>query len=166
MSKKYFLVPGVLILVTILFFAFSKLSTINHQPSAPTPTPEAVKQLLPDQAPQVSLSFSTDAHYVTVNVTNIHADQIEYNLIYTATVKASQIQTGVNASKKLNGETTYTERQLLGSESSGHFTYHQNIHDATMELTLRDVQNRSVYTATYPFTLSPGSTIDLKASDS
>ena len=163
MPKKYLIPIAVIVILTV--FGFKSLF-INHKSVvAPTPTPEAVKQLLPDQAPQVSLSFSTDAHYVTVNVTNIHADQIEYNLIYTATVKASQIQTGVNASKKLSGVTTYTERQLLGSESSGHFTYHQNIHDATMELTLRDAQNRSVYTTTYPFTLSPGSSINLKASE-
>jgi len=102
------------------------------------------------------LDFSSDGHYVTVNISNIHSDQLEYNLIYDATVKKDRIQTGVNAAAKLNGKSEYSYRQLLGSESSGKFTYHANIQNAMMELTLRDAANRSIFSATYPFTISPG----------
>lgn len=128
----------------------------------PTPTPEVQAPQLPeDQQPKVSLQFSADAHYVTVRLTNVHADQLEYNLIYEATVKNNKIQTGVNASAKLSGATSYSQKQLLGSESSGKFTYHQDIKNAVLELALRDNLNRSVFTGTYPFTVSPGTSVDL-----
>lgn len=129
----------------------------------PTPSPGVVQQLPPDQQPQVSLDFSSDSHYVTVNMTNLNADQLEYNLIYDATVKNnSQIQTGVNASANVLGKSSYTQKQLLGSESSGKFTYHEKIKNANMELTLRDASGRSIFTATYPFVVKAGGSVDLK----
>ena len=163
MQKK--LVIGVVILVLLIsgFFVLRKPKTDNQQQSA-TPTPGFAEQLAPDQYPKVSLDFSPDAHYVTVNITNIKADQIEYNLIYDATVKGTKIQSGVSASSKLEGKTKYSYKQLLGSESSGKFTYHTKIDNAVMELSLRDSAGRSVYNATLPFTVSPGKTIDLTSS--
>ena len=65
---------------------------------SPSPTPEIVEQLASDKQPKVNMTFSSDAHYVTVNITNISAASLEYNLIYDATVKGSSLQTGVNAS--------------------------------------------------------------------
>jgi len=127
----------------------------------PTPTEEPVIQLEPEKHPRVSLKFRADGHYVTVNISNIYAQAVEYNLIYDAKVKNNKLQTGVNASAKLDGQSTYSKEQLLGSESSGKFTYHANITNAVMELTLRDAAGRSIFTTTYPFEVSPGKTIDL-----
>lgn len=136
------------------------------QPKAPTPTPiptdEPIQQLSSDQYPKISLKFSSDGHYVTVNISSLHAAALEYNLIYDAVVKGNKINTGVNASQKLEGKTDYSKEQLLGSESSGHFTFHTNIANATLELTLRDTAGRSIYDATYPFTLAPGKSQDLQ----
>lgn len=131
----------------------------------PTPSPEpiAAVQLTQDKFPKVSMDFSTDGHYVSVNVENINAEQIEYNLIYEATVKGNVIQTGVNASQSLKGKKSYSQKQLLGSESSGKFTYHTNIKNAVMELTLREAKGGSVYSATYPFEVTPGKSSELKA---
>ena len=154
-----------LLLIGGVIFAKTKLSAGSVVVPTPTPTPESVVQLPPDKQPQVSLTFSDDGHYVTVNVTDINADQLEYNLIYDATVKGTQINTGVSGSSKLNGVTSYSYKQLLGSESSGHFTYHASIKNAVMELTLRNNTGYSVFTATYPFTVSAGKTIDLKPSE-
>ena len=157
---------AVVVGVAVIAGVFLLKSSFSNRNSSvvPTPTPEAVVQLTADQAPRVSLAFSADAHYVTVKITDIQADQLEYNLIYEATVKSNKIQTGVNASAKLEGKSEYTQKQLLGSESSGHFTYHANIQNAVMELTLRDSLNRSVFTAPYPFTVKAGTSIDLAAS--
>jgi len=130
---------------------------------SPKPTPEIVEQLTPDKQPKVNMAFSSDAHYVTVSIANISAASLEYNLIYDATVKGSSLQTGVNASTHLKGATTYSKKQLLGSESSGKFTYHANIKNAVMELTLRDANNSSVFSATYPFSVIAGSSVDLFA---
>ncbi len=132
---------------------------------APTPTLAPLQELTEDQYPSVKLQFSSDGHYVTVNIENLHSDQLEYNLIYDAVVKGNKIQTGVNASSKLEGKTTYSKQQLLGSESSGKFTYHTNLKNAVMELTLRDAGNRSVYSATYPFEVTPGSSVSLNPSE-
>ena len=64
---------------------------------------------------------------------------------------------------QLKGATTYSKKQLLGSESSGKFTYHANIKNAVMELTLRDANNSSVHSATYPFSVVAGSSVGLFA---
>src|SRR3972149_5305863 len=65
----------------------------------PTPSPVMVEQLPVEQQPQAELAFSADGHEVTVNISNLHASKLEYNLVYDASVKkgreVSQIQTGV-----------------------------------------------------------------------
>lgn len=159
MKKPYLLlIPVVAVILIGGGVVFTAKSVFKHTAPLPTPTPtdEPIMQLAPDQAPQVALDFSADGHYVTVNITSIHAAALEYNLIYDALVKGTKINTGVNAAEKLNGQTVYSKQQLLGSESSGHFTYHTNIANATMELTLRDAAGHSVYDVTYPFTVTPG----------
>lgn len=152
----------VLIVASVIIYTAKKNGGTLPTPS-PSPIPEIVEQLAPDKQPKVNMAFSSDAHYVTVNITNISGASLEYNLIYDATVKGSSLQTGVNASTQLKGATTYSKKQLLGSESSGKFTYHANIKNAVMELTLRDVNNSSVYSATYPFSVVSGSSVDLFA---
>jgi predicted aspartyl protease len=166
MNSKY-LIGAVLVILLIggVLFAKSKTSSASAVTPTPTPAPESVAQLPADKQPKVSLTFTSDGHYVTVNIDDINAAKLEYNLIYDATVKNNQINTGVSGSSVLNGATTYSYKQLLGSESSGHFTYHANITNATMELTLRDDSGYSVFTATYPFTVSPGKTVPLTPSE-
>jgi hypothetical protein len=165
MPTKYIYIGGIIALLTGGILAKTVIFK-SHDKVTPTPRPSPqVEQLSPDQAPSVSLNFSPDGHYVTVNITKIHAAMLEYNLIYDAKVKNNLINTGVSGSSVLdNGKDSYTYKQLLGSESSGHFTYHEQIHNATMELTLRNSDNYSVYNAVYPFTVSPGSDISLTPS--
>ncbi len=159
------ILPAVIVLVLVLigFVVFKSMSNSSKAPSAaePTPTPSAVEQLSVEDQPKVSMAFSPDGHYVTVKISSIKAAQLEYNLIYDATVKKTSIQTGVSGSAQISGTNEYTNKQLLGSESSGKFTYHENIKNALMELTLRNTDGYSVYSATYPFTVSPGKTIDV-----
>lgn len=130
----------------------------------PTPTPDAAVQLSADKQPKVALTFSTDSHFVTVNLTNLNADKLEYDLIYDATVKNNKISTGVNSTATVTGKSTFSEKQLLGSESSGNFTYHTNIQNAVMDLTLRNSAGQSIFTATYPFVVTAGQTVSLTAS--
>lgn len=131
---------------------------------SPTPSPVIAQQLAPEKQPRVSLTFTSDTHYVTVNITNLNADQLEYNLIYDAMIKKNKLNTGVNAAANVTGKSTYTQKQLLGSESSGKFTYHEDITNAHMELTLRDASSRSIFTATYPFEVKVGSSVQLSIS--
>jgi hypothetical protein len=161
MPKKP-LVVGLVVAVVVLIGLFVATRRPTSTGPAPTPTDELVQQLDPDKHPQVSLVFRPDGRYVTVNIKNLHAAVLEYNLIYNATVKNNKLQTGVNAQAKLDGVSTYSKEQLLGSESSGKFTYHANITNAIMELTLRDSSGRSIFTATYPFEVRAGQTVDLQ----
>lgn len=129
--------------------------------ASPSPSAKAVVQLTEDKQPKISLLFSSDAHFVTVSLSNLNADQLEYNLIYDATVKTTQIQTGVNSTAEITGKSIFSQKQLLGSESSGKYTYHTNIKNAVMELTLRDSGGHSVFTQTYPFEVLLGKSVDL-----
>lgn len=163
---KFFLtfIVGLIMVVGVLVLAKAGGDMTKVQVNNPlvSPTPESqVKMLTPEQYPKVSLTFRADGRYVTVNMTNVNASALEYNLIYDATVKKNKLQTGVSASAKLEGKNTYTKEQLLGSESSGKFTYHENIQNAVLELTLRDENGRSVYSATYPFEVTPGKSVEL-----
>ncbi len=129
------------------------------------PTLTEAQQLPVEKQPKVEMTFSADAHFVTVNLTNLNAAQMEYNLIYDALIKKVRNQTGVNDTQDVAGKTSYTKKQLLGSESSGKFTYHEGIKNATMELILRDAQGRSIFNATYPFEVTAGKTITLTPSE-
>jgi hypothetical protein len=154
------------LLVVVLFGigAGVKFVFFSGNNVVPTPTPlEAAVQLEPGKHPKPSLQFSADAHYVTVNIANLHAASLEYDLVYEASVKNNRIQTGVNASAKIEGQSTYSRQQLLGSESSGKFTYHTDINNASLNLTLRDGAGRSVFQATYPFVVSAAKSFDLQA---
>jgi hypothetical protein len=162
---KGVIIAVVLILLLGLGSVFAFKQFLKPTGPVPTPTEEPIVQLTPDQYPKVSLNFSTNGHFVTVNVNNLHAAVLEYDLIYEATVKKSRLQTGVSASSKIDNLTNYSKEQLLGSESSGKFTYHENIKNAQIVLTLRDKGNRSIYKATYPFTHTPGKTVELQATE-
>lgn len=137
----------------------------NATPSGPGPTPtlEAVAQLPESEQPKPSLTFTRDAHEVTVNFSNLHAAKLEYNLIYEATVgtRKDRIETGVYGEDDIEGKSTYSSKQLLGSESSGKRSFHENISNARLEVTLRDSEGRSVFFKTYPFDVTPGSTVEL-----
>jgi hypothetical protein len=157
----------VLALIVILFLGgggyFAAKKFLFSSAPVPTPTLEPASQLPSEKHPQVNLEFSKDGHYVTVKITNIFADRLEYNLIYDAKVKGNVIQTGVAASAQTAGQSEYSREQLLGSESSGKYTYHENIQNAVLELTLRDAASRSIFTATYPFIFSPSQSVPLSA---
>jgi len=165
MNKKSLIIFGGIITLVILLGVGKIYSSGKKVSSVPTPTPAMVEQLPADKAPKPSLVFSSDGHYVTVNIDNLHAAELEYNLIYDATVKKNQVNTGVTGSAKLDGKSDYTYKQLLGSESSGKFSYHENIKNAVMELTLRDENKYSIFSATYPFTVTPGKSVDLAVSE-
>lgn len=161
--KYVFVIVALIVLVFSGVFLFKSISPSQTKPTpTPSPTDEPLIQLPLEQQPRVSLKFSTDGHYVTVNISNLVSASLEYNLIYNTVVKGNQMQTGVNASSKLEGQNTYSKEQLLGSESSGHFTYHEKITNAMMELTLRNSSNRSIFKGNYPFTVTPGKSQDLQ----
>lgn len=160
---KKFIIPVIIILLGLGgFFGFKVTKSLFKPGVVPTPTAEPLTQLTPDQYPKVSVDFSNDPHYVTVKIFEINADKLEYDLRYDAMVKKNKIDTGVTAATSLNGKKNYEQRQLLGSESSGKFTYHEKIENARIVLTLRDSYNRSVFMGEYPFVVTPNSSQNLQ----
>ena len=165
---KWFPIGGAIAALLVSFVVIYKFK--NKEAVIPSttdtvqeaPLPEAT--LAPSQIPQVKMRFEPDGHFVVVTFDNLHGFELEYNLIYEATVKGNRIQTGVSSTKNVEGQTTISQRQLLGSESSGKFTYHDKIKNANLELTLRDKAKRSIFTAIYPFEIKAVKTIDLKPS--
>lgn len=165
---SWWLAVGAVVVLSVaglfIYSAQKKNSSVG-----PTPSPAYISQLPVEKQPKVELAFSSDGHEVTVNISNLYADSIEYTLVYDASVKkgkeTSQIQTGVAGGGDVSGKSTYSETQLLGSESSGKRVYHENIHNANMELTLRDASGRSIFTATYPFEVKAGASTSLSLSE-
>jgi hypothetical protein len=150
---------------TVFLINRSKSSSPGTKQVTPTPTPEQVEQLSAEKQPKVSLAFTADGHFVTVKFSHLYAASLEYNLIYDTVVKKTKIQSGVTGSAQLSGASEYSNKQLLGSESSGKFTYHENISNAILELTLRNSSGYSIFSATYPFTVSPGKTVELTVAE-
>jgi hypothetical protein len=155
-------IGAVVVLLVSGFYIYQMKNKTSAGP-APTPTLEAAEQLPADKQPVPKLTFTKDAHEVTVAISNLHASQLEYNLIYEATVgkNKDRIETGVYGEEDINGKSTYSQKQLLGSESSGRRTFHENISNARLELTLRDADGRSVFFKSYPFDVAPGDSVEL-----
>ncbi len=153
------------VVVLVIAGAFIYSAKKQSLTSGPNPSPAIVEQLPKEKQPQAELAFTPDGHEVTVSLTNLHADVLEYTLEYTANIKkgkeVTQLQTGVVGGGDIAGKSTFSEKQLLGSESSGKRVYHEDIHEASMKLTLRDSLGRSIFTATYPFEVKPGNTVSL-----
>jgi len=168
---KYVAIFAVVILIGVLglFFLKKQFSSPGSN-IQPTPTEEEVMQLDPKDQPKVSLEFSSDSHYVTVKMINVNASKVEYSIIYDAKIKSkgkvSQVNTGVTGGGTANKDSkTYeSAKQLLGSESSGHITYHEEIKNGMVDLTLRDEKGRSVFKTNYSFTLTPGKVVELSSS--
>ncbi len=160
-----------LAIVAVLVLAVAGLFIYTSQKHTttvgPNPSPAQVAQLPKEKQPQVALAFTSDGHEVTVSLTNLNASVLEYTLEYTASIRkgkeVTEIKTGVAGGGDITGKSTFSEKQLLGSESSGKRVYHEDIHDAAMKLTLRDTQGRSIFTAAYPFEVKAGSSVQLSA---
>ncbi|OGD09702.1 MAG: hypothetical protein A2184_01160 [Candidatus Moranbacteria bacterium RIFOXYA1_FULL_44_7] len=166
MKPKVILVIIPIIVIALGVFLVKKFTSAPQTAVTPTPAPQVqVEQLSESDQPTAQLEFTKDGHYVTIELSNLKAAQLEYNLIYDATVKKNRIQTGVSGSARLDGKTTYSQKQLLGSESSGKFTYHESIDNAVLELVLRNDDGYSIFSTSYSFEVSPGETIDLKAAE-
>lgn len=88
-----------------------------------------------EERPFITLTPSSDGHWLTIDVTRIqNADSLEYELLYNTESGATQ---GSINSVELKGETTYSKRILLGSESSGRYKYDEGVTQGTVTVRLR-----------------------------
>jgi hypothetical protein len=102
-----------------------------------TPTPEGKLIETPlEERPYVTLTPSQDGHWLTLNIERIvHGGSLEYELIYNT---ASGVPQGSTNAVDLKGETSYTQKILLGTESRGHYRYDEGVTEGTLTLRFRN----------------------------
>jgi len=135
--KKYL---PIVIIVLVLFlliiggFFFWRSRRVSQTPTGLEPEGVLIETILGER-PYITLTPSSDGHWLTIDVSRIKdADSLEYELLYNTESGATQ---GSINSVKLKGETTYTKKILLGSESSGRFKYDEGVTQGTLTLRLR-----------------------------
>lgn len=88
-----------------------------------------------EDRPFVSLFPSEDGHWLTLKVEGIkNADSLEYELVYDTADGMSQGAVGGPFS--LSGETGYEKKILLGTQSSGHYRYHEGVENGSLMIRL------------------------------
>jgi len=151
--KKY--LPLILIGVGVLVVAVGGVA-IAKMMKGGTPTTEDetnVPEIPQDQRPYVSLTPSSDGHWLSFKVTGIKvagATSMDYELLYTT---GTGIQQGVPGTVKLDGNDV-DRNLLLGSESSGKFRYDEGVKGGTMTIRFRNGKGKLIGKLATTFTLS------------
>ncbi len=97
----------------------------------------ALLDLSLDKRPLVSLTPTSDGHYLNMKVEKIefNAFSLDYELLYQV---PGGVQQGVPGSVNLEGKSEFKAELLLGSESSGKFRYDEGVEEGTLSLRFRD----------------------------
>jgi hypothetical protein len=134
--KKYLLILSIVIVLFLLigggFFLWRR-----HQASQTggLETEGVLIETILADRPFISLTPSSDGHWLTIDVSRIkEADSLEYELLYDTVSGATQ---GSINTVPLNGESTYSKKILLGSESSGKFKYDEGVTQGILTIRLR-----------------------------
>ena len=135
--KKF--LPAILIglglLTIVVVFIIAKGSKNTDTPA--TEDEVSIPEISQDQRPMVSLTPTSDGHWLNFKVQNIKvkgASTMDYELIYTT---GTGIQQGVPGTVKLEGADV-ERKLLLGSESSGKFRYDEGVKEGTMTIKFRN----------------------------
>lgn len=135
--KKNLLVILIIGLIVILLVGGS-LFLRSRKAKEPSPTlkPEGVLiETTLEERPFISLTPSSDGHWLTLEITRIReADSLEYELLYNTATGATQ---GSINTVNLKGESSYTKKILLGSESSGHYKFDEGVTQGSLTVRLR-----------------------------
>lgn len=133
--KKYLplilLGVGALILVGAFFVIKNKTGN-----SSSVDEESGLKEVPLEKRPIVSLTPSSDGHYLTLRVEKIvlDADSFDYLFEYKTGEGISQ---GVPGSAEINDSGVFETELLLGTESSGKFRYDEGVEDGSIELKFR-----------------------------
>jgi len=135
MKKNYIVILVIIGIVLILGGGFLFWRS-RRTKELPTLEPEGVLiETTLEERPYITLTPSSDGHWLTINVTRIQdADSLEYELLYNTASGATQ---GSINTVRLKGETSYSKRILLGSESSGHYKFDEGVTQGSLTVRLR-----------------------------
>lgn len=136
MKKNYIIILAVVGIILILGGGFLFWRSRSAKEPLPTLEPEGVLvETALEERPYITLTPSSDGHWLTVDVSRIQdAESLEYELLYDTESGATQ---GSINSVKLEGETDYSKKILLGSESSGHYKFDEGVTQGNLTVRLR-----------------------------
>jgi hypothetical protein len=139
---------GILLLIIVIF-------VIKGTKGGNTPVQEEanVPEIPQDQRPTVSLTPSSDGHWLDFKVQGIKvkgAATMDYELLYTT---GTGIQQGVPGTVKLDGG-DIDRKLLLGSESSGKFRYDEGVKEGTMTVKFRNDKGKLLGKLSTTFSLN------------
>lgn len=137
---------GLLLLVGAFFFVKNSMNKGGEEE-------ETVKEIPVEQRPLVSLTPSSDGHWLKLKIEKIKvakAASMDYELLYSLADGRTQ---GVPGTIKLDGSDIVRDL-LLGSESSGKFRYDEGVTGGTMTIRFRDVKGKLIGKLSTKFTLT------------
>lgn len=129
----------ILIIVAVLLLAggtffFIKSKKAKDASSDKKPEGVLIETTLAER-PYVTLTPSSDGHWLTIEVFRIReADTLEYELLYNTASGATQ---GSISTVKLEGDSSYSKKILLGSESAGKYKFDEGVTRGTLTIRLR-----------------------------
>lgn len=138
--KKYtpFLVVALVILVTFLGY---KILLKKSEAELPI-----------EQRPFTSLTPTSDGHWLIMKIERINvpnATTLEYELLYQVPGKPDQ---GIPGTVKLDGK-DIERKLLLGTESSGNYSFDEGVERGKLTLKFRDSSNKLIGTVSTDFHL-------------
>lgn len=150
MIKKYLplilIGVGILVLVgAFLFVKNSKKGGVDEE--------ENVKEIPQEQRPLVSLTPTSDGHWLKLKIEKIKvegATSLDYELLYSLPDGRTQ---GVPGTVKIDGSDIVRDL-LLGSESSGKFRYDEGVTGGTMTIRFRNGKGKLIGKLSTKFTLT------------
>lgn len=151
------------VLVAIGVFLLMKNKNAKTSEGQGTDTEESVAEISLDKRPIVSLTPTSDGHYLKLEIKKIVIDAatLDYELTYKVPDGRTQ---GVPGAVKLTTKDDITKELLLGSESSGKFRYDEGVETGQLVLRFRDANGKLVAKFSTDFNLvAPGR--DIVSSD-
>lgn len=135
------LILGILVAVSA-FFIFKSKNANDEQVDEPV-SEETVPEIALEKRPVVSLTPSSDGHWLKLEIKKllIDASTLDYELTYKVPDGRTQ---GVPGTVKLTTKDDITKDLLLGSESSGKFRYDEGVENGNLSLKFRDINGKLV----------------------
>lgn len=132
---------------TVFLSGCAKKTSVETPPGQimPTPVPTRPVEETIKERPYVSLTISSDVHWLTLDIKNIKKGTtgLEYELTYFADFEGNRIERGVSTGGKpveLSNQSEYSKKLLLGSAScttgTCKYKYDENVNEGKLILTL------------------------------
>lgn len=153
MNKKLpliLLACGVIVAIVAILIALSRSKTSPFQEPQEE---ETVAEIPFEKRPFVSLTPTSDGHYLNLVVEQINVDAVtmDYELGYK--VKDGRTQGASGNKIKIAGQDSIKRSILLGSESSGKFRYDEGVEEGQLTVSFRNDKGKLVGRVTTLFHL-------------